>query len=411
MQIGSAISKKGEIAYGKITVGHTMGRIPIDIPVVIVEGLEDGPTLAVSAAVHGAELIGAMGIHEFLFHVDPKQLKGRIVLVPVANQSAFEFGQRNTKWDEMNLNRHGLGRIDGAITERIAYYFAHDIVLKSDAHVDIHSGTEDGFVWYTIYDAEVEGVDPKVTEMAKRMAVAFGLTDIMAKCPDRWAGGYGDDVLRAGVPSIAVEIGGGGDYFINGKQQIEMCAQGIRNVAVLMGIMDGEIVAEAEDVTFWRGEAEIIAGGVGGLLRTHVQIGDFCPKGSVWGVLYDPFTAQEVETLLLTHRLLPTPQLAPVARGAAGVGRFGDGQQVRGWHGESQVRPGRRARSHRDGLQDAARLRRSPDEGGRWERYQDWTNVTGVLRGSGSRWRAMDWRHWSSPARDTGGAGGATSAT
>ena len=355
MQIGTAISKKGEIAYGKITVGHTMGRIPIDIPVVIVEGLEDGPILAVSAAVHGAELIGAMGIHEFLFHVDPKQLKGRIVLVPVANQSAFEFGQRNTKWDEMNLNRHGLGKIDGAITERTAYHFAHDIVLKSAAHVDIHSGTEDGFVWYTIYDAEVEGVDPKVTEMAKRMAVAFGLTDIMAKCPDRWAGGYGDDVLRAGVPSIAVEIGGGGDYFINGKQQIEMCAQGIRNVAVLMGIMDGEIVAEAEDVTFWRGEAEIIAGGVGGLLRTNVQIGDFCPKGSVWGVLYDPFTAQEVERFYTPidcyqlPSLHPWPAVRPGSAVSVMGNKYGDGTvKVKSVLADVPVRIGTAYKTRRD---------------------------------------------------------------
>ena len=311
MKIGTAESKKGEITYGKITVGYTMSRMPIDIPVVIVEGLEDGPTLAVSAAVHGAELMGAMGIHEFLFHVDPKQLKGRIILVPVANQSAFEFGQRTTKWDDMNLNRLGLGKIDGAITERIAYYFTHEVVLKADGLVDIHSGTEDGFVWYTIYNANEEGVKPEVLQMSQKMAVAFGLLDIMAETPKRWAGGYLVDVLQNGVPACVVEIGGGGDYFINGKQQIEMCAQGIKNVAILMGIMEGEIVTESEEVTFWRGEAEIIAGGVGGLLRTDVQIGDFCPKGSVWGKLFDPFTAQEVERFITPIDCYQLPSLHP----------------------------------------------------------------------------------------------------
>jgi len=311
MKIGSIEGRPGEIVSGTITVAHTMGRIPVDIPVIIVEGLQPGPKLIVSGCVHGAELMGAMGIIEFLHHIDPRQLKGSIVFVPVANQSAFEMGIRTTQWDGMILNRQGLGQIDGSITQRIAYHFTHDIILQCDAFVDIHSGTADGFVWYSIYEGEREGIDPQVREMSKQIAVAFGLTHVMGKTPDRWAGGYRLDLLKAGVPSIVVEIGGGGDYFLNGKQQIEMCAQGIRNVAVLLGIMDGEILAESEDVTFWRGEAEIIAGGIGGLLRTDVQIGDFCPKGSVWGVLYDPFTAQEVERFYTPIDCYQLPSLHP----------------------------------------------------------------------------------------------------
>ena len=307
MKIGTAESKKGEIAYGRITVGHTMGRFPIEIPVIIAEGLKEGPTLAVSACVHGAELIGAMGIHKLLHTLDPKQLRGSLILVPVANQSAFEFGQRNTVWDSMNLNREGIGKPDGTITQQIAHHFAHDIILKADAFVDIHTGTADGFVWYTIYEAEMRGVDDAVTEMSKKMAVAFGLQEIMGKCPDRWAGGYMDDILRAGVPSIAVEIGGGADYLLNSKQQIEMCAQGLRNVAILLGIMEGEIVTELDEVTFWRGDAEIIAGAKGGLLRTDVQIGDFLQRDSVWGILYDPLTGLEVERL---HTPIDCYQLA-----------------------------------------------------------------------------------------------------
>ncbi len=147
MKIGTAESKTGEITYGVITVGYTMGRFPIEIPIVIVEGVEDGPTLAVSGAVHGGELLGPMGIHEFLHNIDPKEVKGRIVIVPVANPGSFEFGMRSTPWDEMNLNRVGLGKADGGVTEQIAYHFANEVVLQADALVDIHSGTADGFVF------------------------------------------------------------------------------------------------------------------------------------------------------------------------------------------------------------------------------------------------------------------------
>ncbi len=355
MKIGTAESKTGEITYGVITVGYTMGRFPIEIPIVIVEGVEDGPTLAVSGAVHGGELLGPMGIHEFLHNIDPKEVKGRIVIVPVANPGSFEFGMRSTPWDEMNLNRVGLGKADGGVTEQIAYHFANEVVLQADALVDIHSGTADGFVFYTIYRAETEDADPQVIEMSKKMAVAYGLQEIMGATPTRWAGGYMMDILRSGVPAITVEIGGGGDYFINGKQQIEMCAQGIKNVAILMGMMEGEIITELDEVTFWRGEAEIIAGAKGGLMRTDVQIGDFCPAGSVWGVLYNPYTGKEVERLITPidcyqlASLHPWPAVRPGSALSVLGNKMGDGTvKVKSILTDVPVRTGEAYKTRRD---------------------------------------------------------------
>ena len=168
-----------------------------------------------------------------------------------------------------------------------------------------------------------------------------------------------NDVLKAGVPSIVVEIGGGGDYFLNGRQQIQMCAQGIKNVAVLMGMMQGDIVVESEDVTIWAGEAEIINGAQGGLLRTDVQIGDFCPKGSVWGILYDPFTGQEVERLITPidcyqlPSLHPWPAVKPGAALSVLGNKWGDGTvKVKSVLNDVPVRIGTK-------YEDAARLKRS----------------------------------------------------
>jgi hypothetical protein len=297
-----------------------------------------------------------MGINEFIRTTKATDLKGgRIVFVPVANQSAFEFGIRTTQWDGMILNRHGLGKPDATITERIAYHFTHDVVLKADAFVDIHSGTGEGFVWYTISHGEFEGVTPEVRHKSDQIAVAFGLRDVMGETPKRWAGGYMADVMRAGVPSIVVEIGGGADYFINGKQQIEMCAQGIKNVAILMGIMEGDIVVESENVTFWAGDGEIINGGQGGLLRTDVQIGDHLEKGSLWGVLYNPFTAEEVERFYTPHDCYQLPSLHPwpaVRPGAALSvlgNKMGPGTtSVKNYLGDLPVRVGKAYKTRRD---------------------------------------------------------------
>ncbi len=48
-------------AFRSIEVAHTLSRISINRPINIVNGTEDGPTLVVSAAIYGQELIGSMG--------------------------------------------------------------------------------------------------------------------------------------------------------------------------------------------------------------------------------------------------------------------------------------------------------------------------------------------------------------
>lgn len=314
MRIGTAESKKGEIAYGRITVGYTMGRYPIDIPVVIVEGEEEGPTLLVNAAIHGAEIIGTLGIHKVLRDIDPKEVKGTLLFVPVANQGAFEFDSRATKWDGEIMNRKGLGKVDGSITEQLAWHLVHDLILKSDAYVDIHSGTQDSYVYYTIYESEAPNVDPDVMAMSKKMATAFGLKDVMADSP--WKGGYIEEVMAKGVPSIVVEIGGGSDFFRHGGEQIETCAEGIKNVARLMGLLEGEIVTASDTVTFWRGEAEIENDAQGGILLLNYTYGDHMKEGDVWGVMYDPFTGKELKRLYapISGTQLPSSVVWPAVK-------------------------------------------------------------------------------------------------
>ena len=121
----------------------------------------------------------------------------------------------------------------------------------------------------------------KKLEKAKKMSAAFGLKDVMADSP--WKGGYIEQVMAMGVPSIVVEIGGGADFFRNGHQQIETCAQGIVNVAILNGNLEGE--------------AEIHNNAQGGIILLNYTYGDYMEKGAIWGVKYDPFTGKELEKL------------------------------------------------------------------------------------------------------------------
>jgi hypothetical protein len=314
MKVGNLESKKGQKVSGVITAGYTTAQMPIDIPINIIEGEKDGPVLAVSGAVHGAEVIGTLGILKVLRELDPKKLRGTLIAVPVGNQSAFEFGDRVTKWDGGNLNRMGRGKEDGTLTQRIAYFYYHEVVAKSDALIDIHSGNSESYVWYTIYESEVDGADPEVIEKSKQMAIAFGLKDIMAKSP--WKGTFIEDAMRDGVPAITPEIGGGLDFFHGGKKQIDDCARGITNVMKLMGMLDGDIVTESDEVTIWAGETEIINDAVGGIMLVERDYGDYLKKGDVYARMYNPFTGDEIKTIVAPADgyVIPSGARWPVVR-------------------------------------------------------------------------------------------------
>src|SRR5262245_419334 len=64
-----------------------------------------GPTLGISAAIHGDEAVGV----EILYHLrqclDPGALCGRVLLLPCANPLAYQANTRNTPLDMTNLNR------------------------------------------------------------------------------------------------------------------------------------------------------------------------------------------------------------------------------------------------------------------------------------------------------------------
>jgi predicted deacylase len=170
------------------------------------------------------------------------------------------------------------------------------VVAKADALIDIHSGTSESYVWYTIYESEVEGAKPDVIEKSKQMAIAFGLKDVMAESP--WKGTFIEDAMRDGIPAITPEIGGGLDFFHRGKEQIETCARGITNVMKLLGMIDGEIVTEADEVTIWAGETEIINDAVGGIMLVERNYGDYLKKGDVYARMYNPFTGDEMKRIV-----------------------------------------------------------------------------------------------------------------
>ncbi len=312
MKIRHIEAKPGERAFGYLEASRTKSEVPIHIPVNILNGAKEGPTLLVSGAVHGAEIIGSIGLHQVMKDLDLAELRGTLIAVPIINTSAFEAGTRITGFDGENMDRTmETADPEGSPSAQLAYLYLTELLPKADALINMHAGGTDSFVWYTIYPGEYG--DPDVIQKSRDMAIAFGLPQVFRSTPASWAG-FHTVAKDQGKPAIMPEIGGGTDFKQNGMYQIERAAQGIKNVMILMDMIDGEIETESDKVEICDGKHEIFAGTDAGIMLWECTHGDYLEKDQPFASVYHPYTgelksqilAPDAGTVLNTGKLWPT---------------------------------------------------------------------------------------------------------
>ena len=112
------------------------------LPVNVAAGHGDGPCLAVVAGVHGDEADGIATLMELWARVDAARLSGRLIMVPVANPTAFIAGRRRSPLDDLDLNRTFPGDPEGMPTQQLAHALLTKVLKQSDFVFSLHG-------WYS----------------------------------------------------------------------------------------------------------------------------------------------------------------------------------------------------------------------------------------------------------------------
>jgi predicted deacylase len=102
--------------------------------------MPQGPTLVVSAGVHGDEYEGVRAIYELFRELDPALMRGTLLCVPVLNPPAHRACSRVNPTDGLNLARVFPGDPDGSVSHRIAWVFDQEILSRASFYLDLHSG-------------------------------------------------------------------------------------------------------------------------------------------------------------------------------------------------------------------------------------------------------------------------------
>lgn len=263
------------------------GFIPIPI-VVIKNGA--GPTALFVSGNHGDEYEGQVAISNLVKSLDPASIKGRVILLPMANFPAAMAGRRTSPIDEGNLNRTFPGNPDGTVTQQIAFFIEHVLIPMADVVCDLHSGGSS--LMYVPCALIKHSADAKRHAQQLALLKAFG-------SPLAYMSGGGNGtgtdstlmggVERAGKLAVGTELGGSGQVTPGALRIVE---RGLRNVLVHMGILPKKMRVKGEETRFLDvgGPEYFVYAPDSGVFEPLVELGDMVKKGQFAGRIHFPET-------------------------------------------------------------------------------------------------------------------------
>ncbi len=263
------------------------GFIPIPI-VVIKNGA--GPTALFVSGNHGDEYEGQVALSNLAKSLDPSQIKGRVIILPMANFPAAMAGRRTSPLDEGNLNRTFPGNPDGTVTQQIAFFIEHVLIPMADVVCDLHSG---GSSLMYVPCALIKRVsDP--ARHAQQVALLRAFGSPLAYVSGGGNGTGTDSTLmggaeRAGKLAVGTELGGSGQVTPAALRIVE---RGLRNVLVQMGILPRKMRLKGEDTRFLNvgGPDYFVYAPDSGVFEPVVELGDEVRKGQLAGRIHFPET-------------------------------------------------------------------------------------------------------------------------
>ncbi len=205
----------------------------IMIPVTVIRN-GDGPTALLTGGNHGDEYEGPVALYKLAEALDPREVSGRVILVPAMNYPAFRAARRTSPIDGGNLNRLFPGRPDGTVTEKIADFFQRSLLPLADVVVDIHAGGKTlDFVPFA-----AAHVLPDASHQARCVAAmeAFGAPYSMMMLEIDAVGMYDTAAEAMGKTFVTTELGGGGAC---SARSVGIAERGLLNVLRHADILDG----------------------------------------------------------------------------------------------------------------------------------------------------------------------------
>ena len=301
-KIGDHLIGRGERKTVLLESAALYDYTKLSIPVEIIRGKEPGPTLFISAAIHGDEINGVEVIRRLMKKTFLKNIKGTLILVPIVNVFGFNYKSRYLP-DRRDLNRSFPGSRRGSLASRLAYVFMKEIVNKSTHGIDLHTGA----IHRTNLPQIRACLDHHET---KELAKAFGVPVVIDSS-------LRDKSLReaARKKNVAMLLFEGGQALRFEESVINSALKGCISVMHNIGMIEKALVGKKHlnpsdiyiaKASYWTRAPQ------SGAFVAKKKIGEKIRVGDVLAIISDPFGKNEMKVLAEEDGILIGSALLPL---------------------------------------------------------------------------------------------------
>ncbi len=274
----------------------------LNMPVFVARGAKPGPTLCVTAAIHGDETNSVEIARRVFAGIDAATLGGMLYMLPMVNADGFRSRNRVVT-DGRDLNRSFPGNANGSVASLLAYFVFTELAARCDALIDLHTGSN---LRSNYPQVRVDLESEASTELAKQFGVGLILG---GSAPE---GSLRGEMLRAGIPAIIYE--GGGPLLFQ-EEEVARGTEGVRNVMHYLGMVEKPGYVTPQPRIFERTRWLRVPRGQGGFFFPELPLGALVQEGTRMGFVVDPVTDEE-HVILARHAgqiigmTLPQPVLS-----------------------------------------------------------------------------------------------------
>ena len=224
--------------HGFLRLPHSVHRSAygwIPVPVVVIKN-GDGPTALLISGNHGDEYEGQIALTKLCKDLEPDNIRGRLIILTMANYPAAQAGLRTSPIDDGNLNRTFPGNPHGSPTQMIAHYIEEVLMVMCDFMFDFHSGGSS--LIYPPTMLRGKGHSPqeraKLRELQQAFDAPYAWVFTSGGGPTTTARTAMGAAGRKGVISMMAELGGGGTV---SPTILAMTERGIKRMLHCIGVL------------------------------------------------------------------------------------------------------------------------------------------------------------------------------
>lgn len=291
LEIGGVAIGPAERKTVDIEIPALYSHTPLRMPVHIIRGRYEGPSVFITAAVHGNELNGIEIIRRLKQHKGLRSIRGTLMLVSVVNVYGLINRSRYTP-DRRDLNRSFPGSEKGSIASRLAHVISDEILSKATLGIDLHTGA--------IHRSNLPQIRTNIEqEEALRLAKVFGAPVVLnSQLRDGSLRAHADEL---GIPVLLYEAG---EALRLEERSIRIGLKGILNVLRDIGMLSPKkrtskaLAPVVSDKSSW------VRAGNSGMMRLFKALGERVEKGELIACIDDPLGESSEELFSPYHGIV-----------------------------------------------------------------------------------------------------------